>query len=73
MTPKRAATGKKTNLPAPIVGYTRRHAAISEWLHAGIDIATVAKLAGTSVGMIDRYYHKFIRTAVEDKLAAVKL
>lgn len=49
-----------------------RHSAISEWLQAGVDIATVAKLAGTSVGMIDRNDHKFVKTSVQDKLAAIQ-
>jgi len=60
-------------LPPGTVAYSMRHTAISEWLQAGVDIATVAKLAGTSVAMIDKNYHKYIRTSVEDKLATVKL
>ena len=58
-------------LPTGIVCYDMRHIAISDWLQAGLDIGTVAKLAGTSVVMIDKHYHKFIRTQVQDRLAAV--
>ena len=61
----------KTDLPTGIVAYTLRHTAISDWLQAGVDIATVAKLAGTSVAMIDKNYHKFIRSNVDDKLANI--
>lgn len=63
----------KRKLPAGVVGYTLRHSAISEWLAAGIDPVTVAKLAGTSVLMIKKHYHKFIRAPVMKKLAAANL
>jgi integrase len=54
-----------------IVACTMRHTAISDWLTAGLDVGTVAKMAGTSILMIDKNYHKFIRTAVADKLAGI--
>lgn len=52
--------------------YNMRHTAIPDWLMAGMDIGTAAKLAGTSVKMIEDYYSKFIRSSVEDKLAGRK-
>lgn len=54
-----------------IVCYDLRHTTISDWLMNGVDIGTVAKLAGTSVVMIDKNYHKFIKTQVQDKLATI--
>lgn len=43
-------------LPAEAVMYSLRHAAISELLVGGMDVHTVAKIAGTSIDMIDRHY-----------------
>ena len=56
-------------LPSGTVAYSVRHSVISHWLTAGIDIGTAAAWAGTSVSMIEKHYRKFIRSAVEDKLA----
>lgn len=67
------AAAKRAKLPAGVVAYSMRHAAISEWLSAGVDPVTVAKMAGTSVLMIERHYFKFIKAPVMEKLAAVKL
>jgi integrase len=39
--------------------YSFRHLWISESLMAGIDVATVAKMAGTSIAMIERVYGHF--------------
>ena len=36
--------------------YSLRHAAISELLVSGMDMHTVAKIAGTSTDMIDKHY-----------------
>ena len=39
--------------------YSFRHLWISEMLMAGVDIATVAKMAGTSIAMIEKVYGHF--------------
>jgi integrase len=59
-------------LPEDTVAYTMRHCAITDMLSAGINVAAVAKIAGTSIGMIEKYYFKFIATDVSDKLAAIQ-
>jgi integrase len=59
-------------LPDVVVAYTMRHCAISDMLAGGIDVGTVAKLAGTSIRMIDDFYFKFIKTDVAAKLAAIR-
>ena len=51
---KAAVTGAK--LPTETVTYSLRHAAISELLVSGMDMHTVAKIAGTSTDMIDKHY-----------------
>ncbi len=43
-------------LPKETVTYSLRHAAISELLVSGMDMHTVAKIAGTSTEMIDKHY-----------------
>lgn len=67
------AAAKKAKLPAGVVGYTLRHTAIAEWLTAGIDPLTVAKIAGTSLVMLQAHYHKFIKAPALEKLKAVTL
>ena len=67
------ATVKAAKLPKATVPYSMRHAAISEWLAAGINPVTCAKMAGTSVLMIEKHYHKFIAEPALEKLESVKL
>ncbi len=50
------AAAKAANLPGDTVVYTLRHSAITELCLAGMDLMTLAKIAGTSVGMIEKHY-----------------
>jgi len=43
-------------LPASTVAYALRHSAISDLVHGGLDLLTVAQISGTSVAMIERHY-----------------
>jgi integrase len=43
-------------LPSNVVLYSLRHAAISELLIGGMEMHTIAKIAGTSTDMIDEHY-----------------
>lgn len=47
---------KSANLPEDVVPYSLRHAAISEFVMAGMDVYVVATITGTSVDMIQRHY-----------------
>lgn len=47
---------KKTGTSPKCVLYSFRHTWITEALTAGVDVATVAEMAGTSIQMIDRHY-----------------
>ena len=38
------------------MAYTLRHSAITDLVTGGLDLLTVAQLAGTSVAMIERHY-----------------
>lgn len=67
---KLAAAGAK--LPRATVAYTLRHSVVTDLVKGGLDIFHVAKLAGTSVAMIEKHYghlqHDHARKAL-DKLA----
>lgn len=47
---------KKAKLPPATVAYTLRHSVITDLVTGGLDLFTVAKLAGTSVIMIEKHY-----------------
>jgi len=51
---KEAAGAAK--LPAGTTAYTLRHSVISDLVHDGLDLLTVAQISGTSVAMIERHY-----------------
>jgi site-specific recombinase XerD len=50
------AAAAAAGLPAETVAYTLRHSAITDLVTGGLDLLTVAQLAGTSVAMIERHY-----------------
>jgi integrase len=61
-------------IPVDASAYSFRHARISELLQVyGVDPLTVAAQTGTSLRMIERTYFKFIRSAMLDKLASLKV
>jgi integrase len=61
----------KDRLPQDVVAYTMRHCAITDMLRAGVDVSSVAKIAGTSIAMINSHYAKFVQADVRDKLANI--
>jgi len=67
------AAREAAGLPADVVLYSLRHCAISEMLVGGIDPMTVARIAGTSVNMIQRHYGHLMRDAVVAKLGKIKM
>jgi integrase len=66
------AAARKAKLPKATVCYTLRHSIITDLVVGELDIFTVAKLAGTSVRMIEKHYghlqREHARSALE-KLA----
>jgi integrase len=50
------AAAKKAKLPKATVAYTMRHSVITDLVIGGLDLFTVAKLAGTSILMIEKHY-----------------
>ena len=68
---KAAVTAGK--LPSETVTYSLRHAAISELLVSGMDMHTVAKIAGTSTEMIDGHYGHLCIERTRGQLDAASL
>lgn len=60
-------------LPDSVVMYSLRHTAISEMILAGMDSFIVAKLAGTSVAMIESNYGHLKHSVVTAKLDTVAM
>jgi integrase len=60
------AAAQAAGLPAGTTAYTLRHSTISDLVHAGLDLLTVAQISGTSVRMIEQHYgHLRSRVAVQ--------
>lgn len=66
-------TRRAAGLPDDVVMYNLRHAAISEMLVAGIDPLSVARIAGTSIQMIQRHYGHLVKDRIVAKLASVQM
>lgn len=67
---KAAATAAK--LPAGTTAYTLRHSTITDLVHDGLDLLTVAQISGTSVKMIEQHYGHLrgdVAAAALEKLA----
>jgi len=47
---------RKAKLPKATVAYSLRHSVITDLVTGGLDLFTVAKLAGTSIVMIEKHY-----------------
>jgi len=64
---------KDAGLPADVVLYSIRHAAISEMIAGGMDSLVVAMLTGTSVQMIEKHYGKMRHDKTRQMLDAVRM
>lgn len=60
------------DLPAGVTLYTLRHCWITDAIVGGMDLLTVAKLAGTSLAMIEKHYGHLVQGAAREKLAQVE-
>lgn len=61
------------NLPPKTTAYTLRHSVITDLVIGGLDLHTVAKVSGTSVAMIEKYYGKLRQDVARDALATLAL
>jgi integrase len=60
---------KAAGVPDHITPYSFRHLWISEMLMAGVDVLLVARMAGTSIAMIERVYGRFRAQSLADAMA----
>lgn len=66
------AAALAAELPQGVVMYTLRHCWITDAIVGGMDLLTVAKLAGTSLAMIEKHYGHLVHDAAREKLAMVE-
>lgn len=66
------AAAARAGLPTGVTLYTLRHCWITDAIVGGMDLLTVAKLAGTSLAMIEKHYGHLVQGAARDKLAQVQ-
>lgn len=64
---------KKAGLPIGTTAYTLRHSVISDLVHGGLDLLTVAQISGTSVAMIEKHYGHLRSDVAADALAKLVL
>jgi integrase len=67
------AAAKKAKLPRATVAYTIRHSVITDLVTEGLDLFTVAKLAGTSMAMIEKHYGQLQREHARSALEKLAL
>lgn len=65
------AAAHAAELPAETTIYTLRHSVITDLVTGGLDIFTVARLAGTSVRMIEQHYGHLVQRHARDALAGL--
>lgn len=70
--PVKAAV-EAAKLPDGTTAYTLRHSVISDLVHDGLDLLTVAQISGTSVAMIERHYGHLRSDVAADALARLAL
>ncbi|WP_461013737.1 tyrosine-type recombinase/integrase [Streptomyces daliensis] len=57
---KRALTPEQAASPLAQIPYDLRHACVSFWLRSGVSLAEVARRAGQSIAVLQRYYAKVL-------------
>lgn len=62
---------KAAGLPDGVVLYSCRHTRLSDLVMAGIDLLTIATLAGTSIAMIEKNYGHLLKQHLHDQLDRV--
>ncbi|TWI69244.1 site-specific recombinase XerD [Pseudoduganella lurida] len=60
-------------LPPTTTAYTLRHSVITDLVHDGLDLLTVAQISGTSVAMIEKHYGHLRPNAAINALAKLVL
>jgi integrase len=68
---KDAATN--SHMPVGTTAYTLRHSVITDLVHGGLDLLTVAQISGTSVRMIEKHYGHLRGDIAVEALAGLAL
>ncbi|MTV53553.1 tyrosine-type recombinase/integrase [Pseudoduganella buxea] len=64
---------RAANLPKSTTAYTLRHSVITDLVHGGLDLVTVAQISGTSVRMIEQHYGHLQRTTAIEALRRLSM
>ncbi len=64
---------RATGLPDSATAYTLRHSTITDLVQGGLDLLTIAQVAGTSVAMIEKHYGHLQRKRAAEALAGLAL
>ena len=64
---------RAADLPPETTAYTLRHSTITDLVHAGLDLLTVAQISGTSVAMIEKHYGHLRSDVAAQALAKLAL
>lgn len=67
------AAAAAAGLPSETTAYTVRHSVITDLVHGGLDLLTVAQISGTSVAMIERHYGHLRNQVAAEALARLAL
>lgn len=67
------AAAAAAELPAETTAYTLRHSVITDLIVNGLDIMTVARMAGTGLGTIDKHYGHLRMQHAADALAKLAI
>ena len=67
------AAAKAADLPPQTTMYSLRHSTISDLVHGGLDLLTVAQISGTSVQMVQDHYGHLRSTVAATALEALAL
>ena len=67
------AAGAKAKLPVGVCLYTLRHSFITQAITGGMTTLDVARLCGTSVGMIEKHYGHLVASSARKRLAAITM
>jgi integrase len=60
-------------LPSGTVLYTLRHSFVTQALTDGMATLDVARLVGTSIGMIEKHYGHLVASSAKERLARIRL
>lgn len=67
------AAAEKAKLPKGVCLYTLRHSFVTQAITGGMSTLDVARLCGTSVGMIEKHYGHLVASSARERLSKVTM